>query len=423
MIRLVRRRALYYSSIVTALAVLVVLCPLTSAVAGPGAVQGPSALSFLPTVGTHSELTPHPTDASGVYGWKNVTAGEYGGMPARWGEAFAVDSQDNLDLFFGGQGTAGTLHNDSWITDDATIRNVTDGLGTSSPPPLVGATMTFDPAANYFLLFGGARNPGVLSNETWEFSAARVAWVNLTGHVGTPPPAQAFAPMAWDARDGYVLLESTVGPFPVWTFASGLWTHRNLSAPPLRTGAALSADPQVASLILFGGTTGSGSMADTWAFSGGAWQRLSLPHAPPPSSNGSLAFDPISSVLLEFGGSASSDTWGFNGTDWSRLALGGSGGPGARVHAQMLYDSYGPFVTLFGGFPPAGGSPLGDTWAWNPPGPPTDPTTTAATLPAWVPPLAAAAIAVPILLALAFLRPPRRKPADAPAPSRSPSAA
>jgi hypothetical protein len=364
----------------------------------------------------------HPDIWAGGNGWQNITVGEYGAMPARIGEAIAVDNPDNLDVFYGGEGAGGALSTDTWITDDATLENVSRGVGAVTPPPLVGASLTYDAATSTFVLFGGAGPGGRLSSDTWQFTPSTTRWSNISATAGLAPPAQTYAPMAYDHRDGYVVLQSSIGSHPLWTFAGGTWTNRNVTGPSLREGAAMLEDPQVASLILFGGSVGGSAMNDSWAFAAGAWTRLSLPHAPPRSSNGSLAYDPASGLLLQFGGSLSSDTWGYNGTDWSRLAVGGPLGPPPRIHAQMLYTSEGPFVEMFGGQTPSGGPLIEGFWAWNPIGPPGDPTTAAASIPSWVGELAVAAVAVPVLLALLFLRPPKTKPVDAPTTSRAPTA-
>lgn len=354
-----------------------------------------------------------PGVGSSGSGWQNVTAGEYGGMPARWGEAAAVDGPDNLDLFFGGAGSTGTASNDTWITDDATIRNVTDLVGPTTPPPLVGASLAYDEVDHEFVLFGGTSASGRASNATWTFSTADNRWTVVSS--SSSPPAQGFAPMAYDVRDGYVLLVSSTGPRPDWTFRGGSWNDTSLVGPSYRWGATMLEDPLVASLILFGGWSGGAARNATWAYAAGAWSQLSLPHSPPPSCNGSMAYDPASGLLLAFGGSSSASTWGFNGTDWSLVALAGAATPPPRVHAQMLFDSEGPFVELFGGTPPSGGAALADFWAWNPPGPPVDPTITSASLPGWIDELAVAAIAAPIAVAWLLLRPRKPKPSEAPA--------
>jgi hypothetical protein len=352
--------------------------------------------------------------------WENISSGEFGGLPPRWGMAEAWDPSGNLDLYYGGGGAGGTIHNDTWITDDATIRNISDSSGSRSPPPLVGASLAYDAADAYFVLFGGETAPGHLSSSTWTFSSGGPEWSNITGSAGAAPPAQAFAPMAYDGRDGYVVLESSTGPHLTWEFQSGKWNLSVSPDPPARMGASLTEDPQVASLILFGGATVGGATNETWAYAAGAWQDLSLPHSPPAEINGSTAFDPVSGLLLQFGGSDSSAMWGFNGTDWSLLPVAGSGGPSPRVYAQMQYDDQGPFVTVFGGLPVRGGPPLGDFWAWNPPVPSSDPTNASASFPPWVIEVGLAAIVVPVGLAILLYRPPGRKPSEAPAPTRRP---
>ncbi len=253
----------------------------------------------------------------------------------RGAPAFADSPELNETLIYGGAGINYVVDNDTWTYADGLWTNLTPGP-TIAPPPMAGGMMAYDTADGYFLMFGGlTAYGGGTVDQTWAFAAG--AWTNLTGTTGLTPPG--------------------------------------------RYGATMEYDPTAGSVILWGGWTLSGSLNDTWSFSGGTWSNITASVGGAPAARGWAAatYDPRASAIVMFGGatvgaySFFSDTWELGGTSttlhWTDIthALGPS--PPVRRAASMVYDpSYG-YDLLFGG---DASNPLtgawtnwGDVWALN----------------------------------------------------------
>ncbi|HZY70130.1 MAG TPA: hypothetical protein VFF67_04025 [Thermoplasmata archaeon] len=161
--------------------------------------------------------------------------------------------------------------------------------GTVHPPPLAGSSMAFDPKDGYVVLFGGHSNPS--------------AWgsANVTN--------------------------------ATWTYSAGIWTRLHVGAAPRpRADASIAYDPLIGAVVLFGGVgkttcTGRGCSTpefnDTWTFVGGRWTLLRSATSPPARFGAGMTFDPkVQALILEAGitnGNAS-DTWRFSGGVWSHVA-------------------------------------------------------------------------------------------------------
>jgi len=135
--------------------------------------------------------------------------------------------------------------------------------------------------------------------------------------------------MAYDAKDGYVLLFGGSGPSGVggflndtWKFDHGAWTQIHTAvAPSARAGAAIAYDVADGYVLLFGGTQPV-STNDTWEYSGGVWTELHPAVAPPEVSRLSMAYDPETKsaiLVLRIHGS-SGTTWSFAAGTWTELS-------------------------------------------------------------------------------------------------------
>lgn len=159
-----------------------------------------------------------------------------------------------------------------------------------------------------------------------------------------------------------------------WTLpparASGIsWTQlHSKSAPSPRFGAAMAYDGRDGYVVLFGGAlnlAGSRGVNDTWKFANGSWTNLSLTHAPGPRTDASITYDPVDRSLVLFGGydpltfAALRDTWEFSAGKWT---LVGTSGPSTRSNAMMAYDAKDHYVLMFGGVNPNLFVVLNDTW-------------------------------------------------------------
>src|SRR5436190_6531518 len=103
--------------------------------------------------------------------------------------------------------------------------------------------------------------------------------------------------------------------------------------PSARYGGAMGFDFAAHQLILFGGTSSSGALADTWSWSGSAWTLLHPATSPPALSDASIAYDPGRSLLVLFGGHDSggarmNQTWTWDGSNWTKKSPSKSPRPG-----------------------------------------------------------------------------------------------
>jgi len=77
------------------------------------------------------------------------------------------------------------------------------------------------------------------------------------------------------------------------------------------------------------------TLSDTWAWRQGGWHQLHPAVSPPGRSFPAMAYDPVSKVVLMFGGGAANsdpsryDTWAWDGVNWTQLHPRGTpAGPG-----------------------------------------------------------------------------------------------
>ena len=95
------------------------------------------------------------------------------------------------------------------------------------------------------------------------------------------------------------------------------------------------------------------------------WEQLSIPKNLPPRAGFATAYDPISKMIVLFGGSSNgnvlAETWVFDGQGWSHLVT--LVHPGARVQGSMAYDRITHKLVMFGGF--SGSAVLNDTWLFD----------------------------------------------------------
>jgi hypothetical protein len=104
-----------------------------------------------------------------------------------------------------------------------------------------------------------------------------------------------------------------------WVLSAGVWYQMSSSGvPSARRGAALTYDPVLSKLVLFGGYNGSSYLSDTYLYDGmvDAWTRPSLTTMPSTRQLAGLAFGPGTSAVL-FGGlngsTRTADTWSLSG--------------------------------------------------------------------------------------------------------------
>jgi hypothetical protein len=334
--------------------------------------------------------------------------------------AIAFDPVGGAGAVYGGRSLGGVTLSDTWVNDGdfpGYWSNFTDTV-IGTPPPLTNASLVYDRADGYFVMFGGRLANGSVSGATWELLGLR-HWVDVSAYQLRSPPPQAGAGMAYNEAEGTTVLLNGVGNATTWTFHAGNWSLAPSAASPVaRSGEVLLYDPLDRAVLLFGGRSATGPLNDTWEFSKGAWRNLAPARLPPASAGPNAAYDPYGPGVLLYLGDQGGATWEFANGRWTPTGTGASSTPSPRVGAQLYYDSDVVHDTLFGGIGVRDGAALSDLWGWSVPPVPVDPTLS----PAPLSPLElgglAALVAVPILVAW-FLRrrPPRRLPVSVPRPS------
>src|SRR6267378_4904561 len=207
------------------------------------------------------------------------------------------------------------------------------------------------------------------SGQAISASGVTGSWTNVTS--STHPSPREFASMTYDTADGYVILfggsAGGAGFGETWRFLGGSWTNISPSSGPTpRVEASIAYDTADGYVILFGGA-GSRILSDTWKFHGGSWTNITRSSGPSPRFEASMAYDTADGYVVAFGGAAFTsngftavygDTWKFLGGSWTNITS--STGPSPRFIASMAYDTADGYVILFGGG--TSSALFGDTW-------------------------------------------------------------
>jgi hypothetical protein len=334
------------------------------------AFAGGSALG--PAAG--SPITP-ATDmsSSNSVGSTQVSQAEHSmqtgqGPPTRDDAAMAYDAKDGYVVMYGGSSRAGCL-GDTWTYANGTWTQIF-GI---APSARCGTAMTYDAKDGYVLLFGGSSGKGVLFSGTFAFSHGH--WTQIVARPS--PPASIGASMVYDAKDRYVVLfggeaypnNKTTYLGGTWTYSNGTWTKlAPVPSPAPRAGASMAYDAKDGYVVLFGGDdpNAGGLFGGTWAFAHGNWTQLHPSLQPAAREYSSMTYDATDGYLVLFGGVGAvvfHDTWTYVNGNWTKLSP--SSYPISRYGPSMTYDSGDGYALLFGGFGPGtGGNYLNDTWSF-----------------------------------------------------------
>jgi hypothetical protein len=130
-----------------------------------------------------------------------------------------------------------------------------------------------------------------------------VACTGLVGYVVSRPPA----PPQTKHSPRPSIAPVIVGPSP--------------TAQAIAVGYTVADDPVTDQIVVYGGSSGSGS--DTWIWKGN-WTLVSPSMQPPPLTSATAAFDPALGMVLLTGGepfdvAENNGTWGWDGTNWREL--------------------------------------------------------------------------------------------------------
>jgi hypothetical protein len=310
-------------------------------------------------------LEDRPTAAVPPPGWADVSP--MTGPSPRWQASMTYDTADGYVLLFGGSSASATsaqtwsYSNGSWTLQSPFF----------PPAARSEASMVYDAQDGYVLLFGGRASNGRVLGDTWKYVGG--TWTNLTGGLTKAPSPRFGASIVDDASDGYVLLIGGEAPNgsvldDAWSFHAGLWTLLGHfpQVPSFQGGMTFDASDNY--VLAFGGGNATGAGANsTWTYKAGVWSELDLSEHPGARTDESLGFDPKDGYVVLFGGANGTallnDTWKFAHNNWYPLRPSVS--PGARAFAGALpYDASDGYLLLFGGgwyATPA----FGDTWSYG----------------------------------------------------------
>ncbi|MFO1076960.1 MAG: kelch repeat-containing protein [Planctomycetota bacterium] len=199
--------------------------------------------------------------------------------------------------------------------------------------------------------------------ETWECDGS--SWFPRAAQRGGWMDAR----LVWaDAR--VLAFAATLGQTAeTWTYDGFAWSRRPLAGqPPARTETMLAYDIARGRAVLFAGTAVVGPnyyLTDTWEWDGTSWAQQAPTVTPPWRRRGAMAFDPVRSVTVLFGGDgqtgARNDTWEWDGVNWSLRAPTAS--PSPRLGSAMTFDLGRAQIVLHGGL--NGSGLLSDLWSYD----------------------------------------------------------
>jgi hypothetical protein len=231
--------------------------------------------------------------------------------PAPRGEMLAVwDGGRQKLVVHGGAGGSGPL-TDTWEWDGTSWTQ----LNVSGPPPRNHFSAGFDKQRGRVVLFGGQAE-NTLMTDTWEWDGAQ--WLQRAS-AGASAFGAASRMAYSETRKALLMLAGTfnTGPSELWQWSGSAWTMVSAgpvapmpvavaatgddeitaflntgvtlrwqgstfatvatAGPSPRTGASMVHDRARGRLVLFGGTAGGNSLAETWTWNGTAWIQVLTP--------------------------------------------------------------------------------------------------------------------------------------------------
>jgi hypothetical protein len=101
-------------------------------------------------------------------------------------------------------------------------------------------------------------------------------------------------------------------------------------------------------VVLFGGSTGSARLNDTWEWDGHTWTEVRAKLAPAARASHAMTYDALRSRVVSIGGydeNSLADSWEWDGKTWARL----KDGPDI-LHTAVAFDAPSNRMLVFGGF-------------------------------------------------------------------------
>jgi M6 family metalloprotease-like protein len=226
-----------------------------------------------------------------------------------WVPSVAYDPSTGRTVMFGGSNGTTTFEYDGevWRSYDSD----------PAPPYRWYGAMAYDPVNRAVLLFGGYNyNTGETYGDTWLYSAHTHTWTEITAWGPWPDWAAKMAPDP--ARNRVVLYQ----PGYTWEWDGSEWAEIYDANTPWIWYTDIAHDATNGSMVLFGGDTGALS-DQTWVFGDGRWTRRQPQRSPSARFWGEVYTDAATGRVMLFGGSDGSstlaDSWEWDGTTWTEV--------------------------------------------------------------------------------------------------------
>lgn len=269
----------------------------------------------------------------------------------------SLSSTSNARYVLGSSGT-------TWQTFQAS---------TARPSDRLHADLSYDPALNRSVLFGGLGSgaSGTLG-DTWSFDGSY--WTNHGTNLGAGP--RVLARQAYLANQGTVMFGGATAIGGTFLNDTLVWNGTSwIPLFSLQYPAPRYAHDMVSvgntSIWMFGGYGGT-YRNDTWRLGSSGWQAISTAGpTPPPRSSHRLAYDARRGRIVLFGGQGVGatrlgDTWElvpFGTPTWIQMAPQQS--PPGRWNHAMDYDPMRGVVVMTGGYDSLTQTFLGDVWEYD----------------------------------------------------------
>jgi hypothetical protein len=114
--------------------------------------------------------------------------------------------------------------------------------------------------------------------------------------------------------------------------AQHVWTRAD-SSPDARIEHALAFDGARGVVVMHGGRSLDGLLADTWEWDGNNWTQVPTRSGPAALSGHALGYDPLSRRLLLVNGTRT--TWIWSGADWTAQSTSSVSGTGGRMSFDL----------------------------------------------------------------------------------------
>jgi hypothetical protein len=274
--------------------------------------------------------------------------------PALYYASMAYDQATGQLVLFGGFGSgANGVLAQTWTWDGSTWTQQSPAI---SPPPSEMASMAYDPATGQLVLFGGVgQGQTGIMGDTWIWDGT--TWTQQSP--ATSPPPLSGADLAYDPATTQLVLfgggNDQGDSADTWTWDGTTWTQQSpATSPSPRFFASMAYDPATTQLVLFGGGNDGGESADTWTWDGTTWTQQSPATSPSARSVADMAYDPATSQLVLVGGIGETgifgDTWTYTAGQSQSITFS-STAPSPASYSGANNQAYAASATATSGLP------------------------------------------------------------------------